>query len=485
MKRIPCALSLLLILGLVLPVSACSRDDRHGTVKLDLYAVNDLHGKFMDTDGQPGVDEFTTYMKNAYADPSAEEILLSSGDMWQGTVESSSNRGSLMTEWMNEAGFTSMTLGNHEFDWGPNALQKNSKSASFPLLAINVMYNGQPASYCKPSVVIEKGGLKVGIIGAIGDCLSSISGEFQEGLEFKVGGDLTALVKEESTRLRKKEGCDFIVYSIHDGGSGFRTTGVNSVTNQDIPYYDTALSKGYVDLVFEAHTHKQYILKDEHGIYHLQGGGENKGVSYASVSYNFDRGTYSVTPKILDPEVYADGSLKDDPSVKTIFQKYFADSNPYETVLGRNASSRNSTAILNTVAKLYYEKGVEQWGGQYTISAGGGYLNARSPYRVSQGDVTYADLYSVLPFDNELVLGKLSGADFKSFLNRRTDSSHKYTIYTTIEAVEVDLSKEYYVIVDTYTSTYRSNHITEVARLPKSMYARDLLAEYIQAGNWR
>ena len=86
------------------------------TVELDFYAFNDLHGVFNDTDDNPGLDELTTYLKNAYADEETYEILLSSGDMWQGSVESSTNKGQLMTQWMNHMGFVSMTIGNHEFD---------------------------------------------------------------------------------------------------------------------------------------------------------------------------------------------------------------------------------------------------------------------------------------------------------------------------------------------------------------------------------
>jgi hypothetical protein len=43
-------------------------------------------------------------------------------------------------------------------------------------------------------------------------------------------------------------------------------------------------------------------------------------------------------------------------------------------------------------------------------------------------------------------------------------------------------NKTYYVIVDTYTSTYTSNRLTEVARYIPDVFARDLLAEYIESG---
>lgn len=457
-------------------------DTCNGSVvaELSFFAINDLHGKYMDTSNQPGLDEFTTYMKNLYADAAREEILLSSGDMWQGTVESSSNKGRLMTEWMNEAGFVSMTLGNHEYDWGANALDPNSRLAEFPFLAINIKYNGNPVSYCQPSTIVEKGGVKIGIIGAIGDCLSSISGDYTTGLSFAKGSELTALVKAESTRLRNREGCDFIVYSIHEG-YGSSKSGVTAVSSSDISYYDTSLSNGYVDLVFEGHTHQSYILRDEYGVYHMQGGGENRYVSKANVSYNTVTGGYTVTPELLGTNIYASSSLRGDPVRDEIFEKYFPDSNPYTTILGTNTSQKNSAAICEKLAELYYDAGVSEWSG-YNIVLGGGYLKVRSPYNVAAGNVTYAQLFSILPFDNDVVLGRIQGTYLKSKFLQTSNSD--YHVYGTIEASAVVDSTYYYIVVDSYTSTYSSNRITEVARSSRGKYARDLLADFVRSGGW-
>ena len=457
-------------------------DDCHEGVRAELtfYAVNDLHGKFMDTDKQPGVDELTTYLKNLYADTAREEILLSSGDMWQGTVESSSNRGQLMTDWMNDVGFVSMTLGNHEYDWGADVLMPNSKKASFPFLAINVRQDGELVDYCQASTIVEKSGIKVGIIGAIGDCLSSISGDFTDGLYFATGNMLTSLVKKEARRLRNEEGCDFIVYSIHDGGTGFSTSGVNSVTNKDMTWYDSSLSNGYIDLVFEGHTHQRYILKDEYNVYHLQGGGENSYISSAEVSFNIATNKYVVTPRLIGSGEYASSKITSDPIVEEIFNKYFPDSNPYNTI-GTNRTKRWSNDICDKVAELYYNKGLEVWGNEYDIVLGGGYLKTRSPYDVAAGNVTYADLFSILPFDNEIVLGQISGKYLKSqFLGGRDN----YHIYTSLMPSQIFDDQQYYIIVDSYSSTYYYNHITEIKRLGSGIYARDLLAEYVKSGGW-
>jgi metallophosphoesterase (TIGR00282 family) len=196
-------------------------------IVLDLFAINDLHGKFLDSDAQIGVDELTTYLKNAY-ETEDHVILLSSGDMWQGSSESNLTKGFIITEWMNELDFVSMTLGNHEYDWGETYVEYNATLAGFPFLAINIYdrETNERAAYCKSSVLVQRGGARIGIIGAMGDCYSSISGEMSGGFYFKTGRELTELVKAESERLRAL-GADLIL------ANGENATGIHGLGFKD------------------------------------------------------------------------------------------------------------------------------------------------------------------------------------------------------------------------------------------------------------
>jgi 2',3'-cyclic-nucleotide 2'-phosphodiesterase (5'-nucleotidase family) len=239
-------------------------------VNFDLYAINDLHGKFDDTSSQIGVDELTTFLKRSKA-TDKNAFFLSSGDMWQGSSESNLTKGKIVTEWMNDLDFVSMTLGNHEYDWGEEYIEQNEALAEFPFLAINVYERetNKRVNYADASVMVECDGLQIGIIGAIGDCYSSISGEHTEDVYFKTGSELSKLVREESTKLRGM-GADFIVYSLHDGFGSSKKESTGISDNQLSAYYDVELSNGFVDLVFEGHTHQKYVLTDKYGVYHLQ-----------------------------------------------------------------------------------------------------------------------------------------------------------------------------------------------------------------------
>lgn len=456
-------------------------------VIIDFYNINDLHGKIADGDNHPGVDELTTYLKKAKKNDQ-HSLFLSSGDMWQGAPESNLTKGLIVTDWMNHLGFSAMALGNHEFDWGEDPIRENDKLAKFPILGINVYDRStdKRVSYCDSSVLVDKGDIQIGIIGAIGDCYSSISKDKVEDIYFKTGAALTQLVKNEATKLRD-QGADYIVYLLHDGNGSSGSNSVSSITSSRLKsYYDIALSDGYVDLVFEGHSHQRYIHKDEYGTYHMQNGGDNKGISHVEISINTANGNDSIRyAELVSTGKYA--TMADDPIVEKLLDKYEEDVSVGTSDLGTNARRRSSAELCQLVADLYYKKGVELWGDDYDIVLGGGFISARSPYELPAGEVVYGDLYSIFPFDNNLVLCSIKGSDLQNkFFETDNDRYYiSYGDYGKQVKKEIDPNATYYVVVDSYTSVYAPNRLTEITRLDKEYYARDLLADYAKAGGFK
>lgn len=431
----------------------------------DIFALNDLHGKFEDTDAQPGVDELSTYFTQT-RERNENTILLSTGDMWQGSPESNVTKGAIITDWMNAMNFVSMTLGNHEYDWGEEYIKKNQQIANFPFLALNVYdkFTNERVDYCQPSVLVEQKGVKIGIIGAMGDCYSSISAEQVAGVTFKVGSELTALVKAESNKLRS-EGADFIVYSIHD----------------DSTAYDEVLSKdGYVDLVFEGHTHQSYGKKDAYGVYHLQNGGDNKGVSHAEVKINYVTGTTAVLKaEYVATSVYQ--SYEDHPIVDELMEKYKDEVAIAYEALGKNDKTLYADEILSVCARLYYEAGAEKWRDK-EIVLGGAYMKLRAPYQLNAGMVVYGDLMNILPFDNRIVLCRILGKNLKNTFFASRDNYYVYCKEGFEESKIAD-NTYYYVITDSYTSQYAYNRLEELETYDEKVFPRDLYAQYIREGN--
>lgn len=453
-------------------------------VGFDIFAFNDTHGNASDTPGKGiGIAKVTTLLKDLTKDK--ESVIISQGDMWQGSVESNYTHGLLMTDWMNQLGFVSMTVGNHEFDWGQEAIKENIEIAEFPMLGINVLHesNHERVDYLQPSTTFMRGDAKIGVIGAIGNCLSSISSSMVKGIYFATDSELSNLVKAESKRLREEEKCDFVIYSIH-----------GSARDDEEENYDITLSSDrYVDLVLEGHTHSPYCYTDDAGIYHVQSAANNVGFYQLSVDLNMKYKSFDITPKYRDTSAYSSySSLTPDAETSALFEKYAP---MYEHVykdVGYNDYFRDANALRSLIAELYLSAAMEKWGSQYTIALGGGYLSCRGR-GLPAGVVSYGKLAELFPFDNDVVLCSTTAEYFvnTSYYNGENTnyfcswSEEGKRIQQRLSQGEMGGSELIYLVTDTYNSDYAPNHLTVLDHLAYGgLYARDLLSDYAESGGF-
>ncbi|WP_209426901.1 5'-nucleotidase C-terminal domain-containing protein [Pararhodobacter sp. SW119] len=94
-------------------------------------------------------------------------LTLDAGDQSQGTLFYTTYRGKAEVEIMNMIGFDAMTLGNHEFNNGPDALAEMLAEAAFPIVAGNVVVpEGHPLKdLVRDHLIVEAGAARVGILG--------------------------------------------------------------------------------------------------------------------------------------------------------------------------------------------------------------------------------------------------------------------------------------------------------------------------------
>ena len=84
------------------------------------------------------------------------------------------------------------------------------------------------------------------------------------------------------------------------------------------------------------------------------------------------------------------------------------------------------------------------------------------------------------------MLCSISGSKLRDKFFNTTNTNYyiSYGEYGESVKQSISLNKKYYVIVDSYTSTYASNGLTEVERYAPNVFARDLLADYIEKGGF-
>lgn len=94
-------------------------------------------------------------------------IIIDNGDMWTGPTESTLLRGESVVEAYNAMGVLAANVANHEFDFGIEMLRARAQEAKFPFLGANIVLAGtmdQP-DFVKPYVITERDGVKIGVIG--------------------------------------------------------------------------------------------------------------------------------------------------------------------------------------------------------------------------------------------------------------------------------------------------------------------------------
>lgn len=121
--------------------------------------TNDIHGRMVEEkDRVLGMAKLKTLKEQQNPD-----LLVDAGDAFQGLPLSNQSKGEEMAKAMNAVGYDAMTAGNHEFDFGYDQLKKLEGMLNFPIVSSNVYKDGKLAF--KPSVVIQKRGIRYGVIG--------------------------------------------------------------------------------------------------------------------------------------------------------------------------------------------------------------------------------------------------------------------------------------------------------------------------------
>lgn len=143
------------------------------TTKVTVLGTSDIHGRYMpwdysvDEENLKGsLSQIATAVKEV-REHEQNVILIDEGDFIQG------NSAELFQDMddhpgiqaMNEIGYDVFVLGNHEFDYGIKKLDALTKQMNFPTLAGNLYKTGAGKSYYPSTTIIEKEGIKLGIIG--------------------------------------------------------------------------------------------------------------------------------------------------------------------------------------------------------------------------------------------------------------------------------------------------------------------------------
>ncbi|RPJ34964.1 MAG: bifunctional metallophosphatase/5'-nucleotidase [Verrucomicrobiaceae bacterium] len=146
---------------------------------VSIFHTTDLHGHIVPTRTYEGVENVGGFARCAtcirqWRRESPHSLLVDLGDVYQGTAESLLNQGKLMIGLFNQLGYDAWALGNHDFDWGPEALERNLALSKSPILSGNIRVSGKPPGTLggawksvRSWTMKDVGGFRIALIGLI------------------------------------------------------------------------------------------------------------------------------------------------------------------------------------------------------------------------------------------------------------------------------------------------------------------------------
>lgn len=421
------ALLLSVVMALSLTVSAAWADpveqDLAGTTVI--LHTNDVHG---DIAKYAKVAALKSELKARGADV----ILADAGDYSQGTIYVSVNKGADAVTMMNAAGYDVATIGNHEFDYGYEQLMQNMAKAEFSVLCANVNKDGAPIF--AENTIIEKGGMKIGFFGLeTPEAQTKANPALIQGLTFLAREEMYAAAQAQVDAL-KAQGADVVICLSH--------LGVDSSSEPNTSY-DLLSKVPDIDFVIDGHSHSVMLA----GYEKLQTGVDEEGnptyidnpyyqlpiqstgtkLAYVGVLLIDNKTKQALDTEMLDLGQYeyedtavaaAAKAIMDpiDEEYSAVFAKSEVELNgdkepgnrTQETNLGNLITDAMMWAIETKAPAVNMENAV-------AITNGGG-IRAW----IHAGDISKADVTTVLPFGNTLTVVNVTGAELLEALEAST-----------------------------------------------------------------
>ncbi|MEG1149465.1 MAG: 5'-nucleotidase C-terminal domain-containing protein, partial [Niameybacter sp.] len=226
-KGLSCLLALIMVFAMSMPayVKAAPANEE---VKITILGTSDMHGNLTSYVYEAGKDyensgfaRTATLVKETRSE-NPNTLVIDNGDTIQGTIMTDDlynadlSKPNPVMDMMNYMGYDSMTLGNHEFNFGVSLIKKLQKEANFPLLSANIYNKGTSENFVTPYIVKEFEGVKVGVLGLTVPSIPSwdANKEGIKDLEFKhMADEAEKYVKI----LKEEEKVDVIVATAHAG----------------------------------------------------------------------------------------------------------------------------------------------------------------------------------------------------------------------------------------------------------------------------
>ena len=344
-------------------------------------------------------------MKNELAESYDHVGVVSSGDFVQGGTLGAISQGEYIVDIINEVGYDAIALGNHEFDYKLDRLNELREKLNAKVLSCNFTLAGSDETYFDAYDLVEYGNVKIAYIGITTPetMTSSAPAQFMNDageVIYSFNEDKMSEIVQKNIDSAKKEGADYVIALSHIGYS-------EAEEFSDI--VDIIESTDGFDAVLDGHSHtviEEMIVKDKSG----------DDVVLSSTGTKFEYiGKLTIVDGKIDTElVKTEEYEKTDDKVAACIE----DINKNYAELGERKIATSDVDLIthdkdgNRLVRL-----AETNLGNLCSDAFYNVMDVDVAYvngggiraSIEAGDITFNDIYSVFPFNNQMVKAEVTG----------------------------------------------------------------------------
>lgn len=404
-----------------------------------LLHTTDLHGMLSSWDDltdRPvarGLTRVATLVQRVRSE-GAPTLLVDAGDALSGSPlthvwrRGDRSRPEPVIAAMNALGYDALTVGNHEFDYGPAGLSQALADARFPLLAANVVdpVTGQPAF--ERSLVRElPGGIRVGIMGL---CTPAVPLMADSALWSRYAFvSPIEVAQREVSRLRGAERCDAVIALAHFGLEKDPRTGAwrEGEPQSENWGYRLATEVTGIDVILLGHTHQSVPSLEISGVLVSQAG--RHGEALGRIDLTFARATdaapWALKGKRARVLAVAD-SVAEDPELAALVAPYAE-----ETRRAMDEEVAQAPRALAAPAGRFADNVLWQAIHRVQLEVSGADVSLAALFdptqRIGPGPVRARDLLRLYPYDNTLATVELTGDELRDALEQSARYLAEYT----------------------------------------------------------
>lgn len=367
-----------------------------GETEFVILSVNDMHSNI---DMFPKFATMVDSLRAVYPDL----LLFSAGDNRTGNPVNDQYTpvNYPMITLMNKVGFNLSAVGNHEWDGNIENLQNDIERADFPFVCANVFIPDTVNLDIKPMVTMEHQGVKMAVVGMIELRHDGIPGTHPNKLT-KVSFKRAQDVLPEYQYLRNQN--DVVILLSHCG------------FEDDM---ELAQAHPWLDAIIGGHSHTLIENPSEtNGVLVTQSGSHLKYATLLKIKVK----DHKVTEKNAEV-LYVEKVHEEDPEVRQMLDEFNDDPVLNEPI----ATTKTKFETPEELGCMLTDALCEISGADFAFQNTGGVRITH----LKKGPITVKDVYSIDPFENDVVVYRMTGAQVKHFILNSFRKNGGYPSYVS------------------------------------------------------